>query len=109
MIFGVIYFNVFSIHYQTVSCNGCDFEKDDCLHIQWLLKVCIFVIELKWLRYQRVISLETQVGVTSQINKWANMDPQTCQRWDQVPRRSKHPLSIGHIRREPSSMIMNAE
>jgi hypothetical protein len=24
---------------------------------------------MKWLRYQRVISLETQIGVTSQITK----------------------------------------
>jgi hypothetical protein len=30
---------------------------------------------MKWLRYQRVISLETQVGITSQRNKWANTDP----------------------------------
>jgi hypothetical protein len=37
------------------------------------------------------------------------MDPQIYRRWDQVPRRSKHPLSIDHTRREPSSMIMNAE
>jgi hypothetical protein len=29
----------------------------------------------RWLRYQRVVSLETQVGVTSQINKRANTDP----------------------------------
>jgi hypothetical protein len=64
---------------------------------------------MEWLRYQRVISLETQVGVTNQITKWTNTDPQTCRRWDQVPRRSKHPLSTGHTRREPSSMIMNAE
>jgi hypothetical protein len=35
--------------------------------------------------------LETQVGVTSQINKWANTDPRTCRWWNQVPR-SKHPL-----------------
>jgi hypothetical protein len=61
------------------------------------------------LRYQRVISLKTQVEVTSQINKWANADPRTCRRWDQVPRRSKHPLSTGHPRRESSSMIMNVE
>jgi hypothetical protein len=26
---------------------------------------------LKWLRYQRVISLKTQVGITNQRNKWA--------------------------------------
>jgi hypothetical protein len=26
-----------------------------------------------------------------------------------VPRRSKHPLSTGHTRHEPSSMIMNVE
>jgi hypothetical protein len=30
---------------------------------------------MKWLRYQRVISLEPQVGITSQRNKWANTDP----------------------------------
>jgi hypothetical protein len=27
---------------------------------------------MKWLRYQRVISLKIQVGIISQINKWAN-------------------------------------
>jgi hypothetical protein len=37
------------------------------------------------------------------------MDPRTCPRWDQVPARSKHSLSTGQTRREPSSMIMNAE
>jgi hypothetical protein len=30
---------------------------------------------MKWLRYQRVISLGTQVGVTSQINNRANTEP----------------------------------
>jgi hypothetical protein len=64
---------------------------------------------MKWLRYQRVISIETQVGVTSQINKWANTDPGHIRRWDQVPRRSEHPLSTGQIHREPSSITMNAE
>jgi hypothetical protein len=59
--------------------------------------------------YQKVISLKIQVGNTNQRNKWANTDPQIYRRWDQVPRRSKHPLSTGHTRREPSSMIMNAE
>jgi hypothetical protein len=64
---------------------------------------------MKWLRYQRVISLETHVGVTSQIIKWANTDPRTYRKWDHVPRRNIHPLSTGHIRRQPRSMIMNAE
>ena len=64
---------------------------------------------IKWLRYQRVISLKIQVGNTNQRNKWANTDPRIYRRWDQVPRRSKHPLLIDHTRREPSSMIMNAE
>jgi hypothetical protein len=66
----------------------------------------------EWLRYQQVISLETQVGITSQRNKWANTDPQTYRRWDQdhqVRKRSKHPLSTGHTRHEPSFIIMNAE
>jgi hypothetical protein len=53
---------------------------------------------MEWLRYQRVISLETQVGVTSQINKWANTDPRTYQRWDHVPRRSEHPLSMANVK-----------
>jgi hypothetical protein len=48
---------------------------------------------MKWLRYQRVISLETQVGITSQSNKWANTDARIHRSWDQVPRRSNHPLS----------------
>jgi hypothetical protein len=37
------------------------------------------------------------------------MEPRTCRRWDQVPRRSKHSMSTGHTRHEPSSMIMDAE
>jgi hypothetical protein len=64
---------------------------------------------MKWLRYQRVISLNIQVGNTNQINKWANTDPRIYRRWDQMPRRSKHPLLIDHTRREPSFIIMNAE
>jgi hypothetical protein len=31
----------------------------------------------------------------------ANRDLWIYQRWDQVPRRSKHPLMTGHTRREP--------
>jgi hypothetical protein len=46
---------------------------------------------------------------TNQRKKWANTDPRIYWRWDQVPTRSKHPLLIDHTRREPSSMIMNAE
>jgi hypothetical protein len=53
--------------------------------------------------------LEIQVGITSQINKWANTDPRKCWRWDQMPRRSHHPLPTGHTRREPSSIIVNSE
>jgi hypothetical protein len=68
-----------------------------------------YLDKMKWLRYQRVISLKIQVRNTNQRNKWANTDPRICRRWDQVPRRSKHPLLIDHIRRELSSMIMNAE
>jgi hypothetical protein len=64
---------------------------------------------MKWLRYQRVIGLKIQVGNTNQRNKWANTDPRTYRRRDQVPRRSKHPLLIDHTRLEPSSIIMNAE
>jgi hypothetical protein len=73
-----------------------------CFHI-------IFFVCMKWIRYQRVISLKIQVGNTNQRNKWANTDPRIYQRWNQVPRRSKHSLLIDHTRREPSSMIMNAE
>jgi hypothetical protein len=54
----------------------------------------------KWLRYQRVISLETQVGITSQRIKWANTDPRIYWRWDQVPRKNKHLLLTGPTRRE---------
>jgi hypothetical protein len=64
---------------------------------------------MKWLRYQKVISLKIQVGNANQRSKWANTDPRIYQRWGQVPRRSKHPLLIDHTRRKPSSMIMNAE
>ncbi|XP_056016734.1 uncharacterized protein LOC130053461, partial [Ostrea edulis] len=38
------------------------------------------------------------------IDSWANTDLWTHQRWDQVPRRSKHPLLTGHTRREPYVM-----
>jgi hypothetical protein len=54
----------------------------------------------KWLRYQKGISLETQVGITNQRNKLANTDPWIYRRWDQVPRRSKHPLLTSRTRRE---------
>jgi hypothetical protein len=60
-----------------------------------------------WLRYQRVISLKIQVGNTNQINKWPNTNPRIYRRWDQVPRRSMHPLLIDHTRCEASSMILN--
>ncbi|XP_061190312.1 transient receptor potential cation channel subfamily M member 8-like [Saccostrea echinata] len=30
--------NLSELYEQTVSCKDCHFEKDDCLHIQWLLK-----------------------------------------------------------------------
>jgi hypothetical protein len=64
---------------------------------------------MKWPRYRRVISLEIQVGIKSQINKWANTDPRKYRRWDQVPRGSKHHLLTGRTRREPSFIIVNAE
>jgi hypothetical protein len=51
---------------------------------------------MKWPRYRRVISLEIQVGITSRIHKWANTDPRKYKRWDQVPRRSKHPVDRSH-------------
>jgi predicted phosphodiesterase len=62
---------------------------------------------MKWLRYQRVVSLETQVGITSQRNKWANTDPRIYRKWDQVPMRSKHPLSTGHTHRQPHFKVKN--
>jgi hypothetical protein len=64
---------------------------------------------MKWPRYRRVISLEIQLEITSQINNWANTDPRIYRRWDQLPRRSKHPLPTGRTRREPSSIIVNVE
>jgi hypothetical protein len=79
--------------------------------VMWLVR-CLSpwsTMLMKWLRYHRVISLKIQVGNVNQRNKWANTDPRIYWRWDQVPRRSKHPLLIDHIRHEPSSMIMNAE
>jgi hypothetical protein len=60
-----------------------------------------FPLKLRWLRYQRVISLEIQIGITSERNKWANTDPQIYRRWDQVRRGSKYPLSTGRTRRVP--------
>jgi hypothetical protein len=66
-------------------------------------------IRIKRLRYQKVFSLKIQVGNTNQRNKWADMDSQIYWRWDQVLRRSEHPLLIDHTHREPSPMIRNAE
>jgi hypothetical protein len=66
------------------------------------LELCMI---MKWPRYRRVVSLEIQVGITSQINKWAKTDPRKYRRWDQVPRRSKHPMPTSHTRRESSSEI----
>jgi hypothetical protein len=42
-------------------------------------------------------------------NRWANTDPWKYRMWDQVPRRSKHPMLIYYTRHEPSSVNMNAE
>jgi hypothetical protein len=40
-----------------------------------------------------------------QIREWAYTDLWIYQRWDQVPWRSKHPLSIDHTRRKPPFLI----
>jgi hypothetical protein len=62
---------------------------------------------MKGLRYKKVISLEKQEGVKGEINKWANKDPKTCWRWDQVPGRSMHPLLTGCTSCEPISNAKN--
>jgi hypothetical protein len=89
--------NKFICHRFNITCNIALYASQNS------------IIHMKWLRYQRVISLKIQVGNRNQRNKWANTDPRIYRRWDQVLRRSKHPLLIDHTRREPSSMIMNAE
>jgi hypothetical protein len=43
--------------------------------IQPILKAQRNYSLIKWKRNQRVISLEIQVGITNQINKWANTNP----------------------------------
>jgi hypothetical protein len=43
------------------------------LILTWVLEKIFF--SMKWLRYQRVISLKIQVRNTNQRNKWANTDP----------------------------------
>jgi hypothetical protein len=91
--------------------EGCEEKKgiDHDVEIINKLKQNFQWFCMKWLRYQRVVSLETKVGITSQRNKWANTDPRINRGWNQVPRRSKHPLSTGHTRRDPSFVIMHAE
>jgi hypothetical protein len=64
---------------------------------------------MKWLRYQRVISLKIQVGNTNQRNKWANTDPRLYRRWDQVPRRGKHPMLINHTRCEHECGVIRCQ
>jgi hypothetical protein len=48
---------------------------------------------VRWATSKRVIRLKIRVEITSQINEWANTDPQTYSRWDQVPRKNKHMFS----------------
>jgi hypothetical protein len=105
-------------------CNFCF-----CLSIYVFLPVILLILsaQAKW-NIVRLILFQTlssclyvmakipksnlsrnQVGITSQIHKWANTDPRKYRRWNQVPRRSKHPLPTGHTRREPSSIIVNAD
>jgi hypothetical protein len=69
---------------------------------------------MKWLIYQRVISLETEVQVREKngltrtpghtgggirclggVSIPTNTDPRIYRRWDQVPRRSKYPNKHG--------------
>jgi hypothetical protein len=52
----------------------------NCDYVWHIVNFAIFF--MKWLRYQRVISLQTQVGSASQRNEWANTDPRTYWRWD---------------------------
>ena len=35
----------------------------------------LHMVYMKWRRYRRVISLEIQVGITSQITKWLTRTP----------------------------------
>jgi hypothetical protein len=74
--------------------------------VYWLLLRPVHVLAAE-IAMTPVISLQTQVpgGITSQRNKWANADPLKYWRRDQVPRRSKHRLLIGHTHHEPSFLI----
>jgi hypothetical protein len=82
-----------------------------CIFI-FFINSSVFIIHIikvlikKWLRYQRVISLEKQVGITSQRNKWASKDPRIYRRWDQAPRRSKHPLSTSLNRLTETAQVI---
>jgi hypothetical protein len=67
----------------------------------------VFPTMVKWIRYQRVISIKIQVGNTNQTNKWANRDPQIYRRSDQVPWRSNHPLLIDDTRSTPVNHDVN--
>jgi hypothetical protein len=49
--------------------------------------------------------LEAHVGITSQRNTGGNMDPRTYRRWDQVRRRSKHPIDRSHPPWAPFQML----
>jgi hypothetical protein len=71
----------------------------------WAGRKTVYNIHMKWPRYRRLIRVEIQVGITSQINKWANTDHRKYWRWDQVPRGSKHPLPTGHTRRDNTFII----
>jgi hypothetical protein len=52
-----------------------------------------------------MFSLETQVGIRSQKNKWESMLPRSYQSWEQMP----GPLLAGHTRDEPSFLNINVE
>jgi hypothetical protein len=60
---------------QPFSGPPMSYEKIPSIENTWFLST--FYSGLQWPRYQRLISLDTHLGITSQMNKWTNMDPRT--------------------------------
>ena len=103
---------IVSCVYPIVSCVNpilsCVYRVLSCIMSRITLRVLYL--------YKVLVTCDVKAKITNsgqsqnsheeyKIKSWANTDPWTHQRWNQVPRRSKHPLLIDHTHREPIVLI----
>ena len=72
-----------------------------------LLIIIIFRVHYGWNRKDNEPwSISYTVSqIQYKMSEIAHTDPWIYQRWDQVPRRNRHPLLTGHTHREPLPVI----